>query len=92
MKIIWSAEAKYTFYSNRNYLLHHWNHETAKKFIENTIHTINLLIQNPYLGKYKMDLKCNVVLISKQISLYYEIHNDSIVLIIFWDNRQKPLN
>ena len=90
MKIIWTAEAKYTFYNNKNYLLHHWNHETAKKFVENTLHTIDLLIQNPYLGKYKMDLKCNVVLISKQISLHYEIHNDSIVLIIFWDNRQKP--
>lgn len=70
MKIIWSAEAKYTFYKNRAYLSHHWNPETAKKFAENTIHTINLLIRNPYLGKYKMDLKCNVVLISRHISLH----------------------
>lgn len=92
MNIIWSAEAKYTFYNNRNYLLHNWSVVTAQKFVENTLHTLNLLIKNPYLGKYKMDLKCHVVLISKHISLHYQINNDCIVLIIFWDNRKKPQN
>lgn len=92
MKIIWTAEAKYTFYKNRNYLLHNWSYEISLKFVENTLRTISLITQNPHLGKYKMDLKCNVVLISKHISLHYEISNDSIVLIIFWDNRQNPQN
>lgn len=92
MKIIWTDEAKYTFYKNRNYLLHNWSYETSLKFVKNTLHTINLLIKNPQLGKYKMDLRCNVVVISKHISLHYEISNDCLVLIIFWDNRQKPKN
>jgi plasmid stabilization system protein ParE len=92
MKTIWTAEAKYTFYNNRNYLLHKWSYETSRKFVENALHTINLLIKNPNLGKYNMALKCNVVLISKHISLHYEISNDCIVLIIFWDNRQNPQN
>jgi plasmid stabilization system protein ParE len=89
MQVIWSTEATNSFYNNRNYLLQNWNHQIAQHFTEKALHTINLLTKNPYLGKYKIDLKCNVILISKQISLHYEIDNSCIILLFFWDNRKN---
>jgi plasmid stabilization system protein ParE len=69
--------------------VHNWNLEIAEKFVKSALHTVDLLTKNPYLGKYKTDLKCNEILISKHISLHYQIINDCIVLLFFWDNRQK---
>lgn len=89
MEIIWSDNATYTFYNNRSYLLHYWNSEVAQKFVDNSLHTISLIKQNPHLGKYIEDLECNEILVSKHISLLYEINEDLIILLTFWDNHKK---
>ncbi|WP_264535858.1 type II toxin-antitoxin system RelE/ParE family toxin [Flavobacterium sp. N1736] len=91
MKIIWSKEAKNAFYNNQGYLEQNWNSVIAQKFVAEVVHTINLIKNNPHLGKYKIDLRCNEIVISKHTSLYYEIRNDSIFIFNLQDNRQKPL-
>lgn len=91
MKIVWSVRANYTFYNMRNYLLQYRNYEIAQKFTEEVLHILDLISINPHLGKFKPDLECNEIVISKYISLYYIINHDFIHLIKFYDNRQKPL-
>lgn len=91
MKIVWSARANYTFYTTLNYLIQYRNYEIAQKFTDQVLHILDLISINPHLGKFKPDLECNEIVISKYISLYYIINQDFIHLIRFYDNRQKPL-
>jgi plasmid stabilization system protein ParE len=90
MKIIWSKKAKYNFYTIRNYLEHYWSPLIAEKFINDVLHINILLEKNPHLGKYRADLDCREILISKHITLYYQTNENNIRLIAFWNNRQQP--
>ncbi|OXB24200.1 hypothetical protein B0A80_05745 [Flavobacterium tructae] len=90
MKIVWSTKAKYTFYTTRNYLIQYRNTEIAQKFVNEVLRSTNLISKNPHLGKFRYDLECNEIFITKHISLYYVINEDFIHLIRFYDNRQRP--
>ncbi|MDR6760823.1 plasmid stabilization system protein ParE [Flavobacterium sp. 2755] len=91
MKIVWSSRATYTFYTTRNYLTQFRSNEIAQKFVKEVLHIIDLVTINPHLGKFRHDLECNEILVTKNISLYYILNRDVIHLIEFHDNRQKPL-
>lgn len=91
MEIVWSKKANYTFYKTRDYLIHYRNNEIAQKFVNEVLLILNLISKNPLLGKFRNDLECNEILISRHMSLYYIINKDLIHLIRFHDNRQKPL-
>ena len=91
MQIVWSSRATYTFYATRNYLLQFRSDKIAQRFVNEALQLINLIKVNPYLGKFRHDLECNEIVITRNISLYYIINRDFIHLIEFHDNRQKPL-
>ena len=92
MNIVWSKKANYSFYKIRNYLEEFWNPLIAQKFINDVLHIIILLEKNPMLGKYNPNLKCREIVISKQVRLYYDVSEEHIQLITFYNNRQKPIN
>lgn len=91
MKIIWSKKAEYNFDAIENYLKHFWSPLIAKKFTKDVLHIITLLENNPSLGIYNSKLKCRSIVISRNVTLYYETTQDYIELIAFYNNRQKPL-
>ena len=91
MNIVWSNRANYTFYTTRNYLKQYRSNEVAQRFVNEVLRTIDLISKNPHLGKFRHDLECNEILVSKYTSLYYIINKDFIHLIRFYDNRQEPL-
>ncbi len=92
MKLVWSKKAKYNFYTIQNYLELYWSPLIAKKFINDVLRVNNLLEKNPQLGKYRSDLECREIVISKHITLYYETKENYIRLIAFWNNRQQPVD
>lgn len=91
MEIIWTQKARFTFFDNIKYLEHYWNDAIAEDFENETLRVLDIVQKNPHIGRYDEDFGCNVILIVKQISLLYEIINNEIVLLTFWDNRQKPI-
>ena len=90
MEIIWTDRAYYSYDNNIDYLLREWTIEVVKDFISKTEEAEKLLVENPYLGRYDDDLKLFKLLVVKQIYLFYEIHENQIVLIDFWNNYKKP--
>lgn len=92
MKIIWSTKAEYSFETIENYLKHFWSPVIAQKFINDVLHIITLLENNPSLGKYNPKLQCRSIVISKNVTLYYEVTDEYIELITFYNNRQKPID
>ena len=91
MEIIWSKKATYSFHKIKNYIEQFWSPNTAKKFIKDVLRIISLLENNPLLGNYNANLDCRKIVISKHVSLYYEVKENRIDLITFFNNRQKPI-
>jgi len=78
----------------RNYIFGYWikrNQSTtyAKKLNEKIKERINLLKQNPELGK-KTDLKNTRAVSLGHYSILYQKSNFKIIITGFWDNRQEP--
>ena len=52
---------------------------------------ILLIAENPFMYKVTtIDKTVRIALISKQTSLFYQVKDESIDLLFFWDNRQEP--
>ncbi|MCC9070008.1 type II toxin-antitoxin system RelE/ParE family toxin [Flavobacterium sp. F-65] len=92
MEVVWTLKAEKTYLQNCEYLLENWNLEVATKFDSEVLRVIDLISKNPYLGRYNNDFKCSIILIVKQISLFYTIYKGKITLMYFHDNRQKKIN
>lgn len=91
MEIVWTDEAKKTFKNNINYLKDNWSQKEVDTFISEALKVIERIKRMPNLGRYDNDYKCNILTIVEQISLFYDIDCDKIILLTFWDNRQKPI-
>lgn len=92
MNVIWSPEAKKDFWNNIDYLEVEWSEKTVLHFIEKVNTTIDLLkndnvlfVKTNYKNVYKL-------VITKHISLYYRIENESVQLLRFWNNFQDLEN
>jgi plasmid stabilization system protein ParE len=91
MEIIWTQKARNSYWNNINYLEHYWNDDIADDFENETLRVLDIIEKNPHIGRYDEDFQCYIFLIVKQISLLYDLNNNQIVLLNFWDNRQKPI-
>jgi hypothetical protein len=50
-----------------------------------------LVSENPYLYKaFRLSDDTRVGLVSKQTSFIYRVHENEIIILFFWDNRQEP--
>lgn len=93
MQIIWSKNAQITFDAIVVYLENNFGNTVAKKFIAKANSTIQVIAKFPNLYK-AISLKQSVrkATISKVCSFYYEVNEDTIVILYFWDNRQEPID
>lgn len=63
-----------------------------QRFEKKTINVLELISQNPYLYQAaKFDPDIRRALIDKISSVFYEVRQDRIKVLFFWDNRQKPM-
>lgn len=93
MQIIWSKNAQITFDAIVVYLENSFGNNVAKKFIAKADSSIQTIASFPNLYK-AISLKQNVrkATISKVCSFYYEINDNTVVILYFWDNRQEPID
>jgi plasmid stabilization system protein ParE len=91
-KIIWSKEAVSDYSSNIDYLIENWPLKEVQEFIEKSSQVINIISKMPEVFPVSEYKKVRKALICKQINLLYQVHKSDIVLLRFWDNRQKPVN
>lgn len=88
MDVIWAPQAKKDFWNNIDYLEAEWSEKSALHFIKKVDTTIALLKNDTVLflkTNYKNVYK---IVITKHISLYYRIENETIQLLRFWNNFQ----
>jgi plasmid stabilization system protein ParE len=91
LKIVWSKRASFKFDQIISYLIDEWGEKSAKQFISRVFDFLEILSEFPEIGSVENKEK-NIrgFTIVKQVNIYYRIKGDTIILILFFDNRQNP--
>ena len=87
MKIVWNNNTLESLDKNIEYLKKRWSVNDVLKFLEIVDENIEILKSFPEMGKiceFKPLLR--QLLITKHITLFYEVEIDAIYLHLFWLN------
>lgn len=91
MKIKWTKRAQKSFDKTIEFLQEEWSINSAIKFVRKVNKFIDNVKIHPQIGRHeivKKDLRSFVI--SRQITVFYRIKDDTIVLLKFFDTRQHP--
>lgn len=91
LKVKWSKYADQSFDRILNYLESEWGENITRAFVLRTYEFLDLLAEFPEIGSMenpKNQIRGFVLI--KQITVFYIRKDDSIILLNFYDNRQKP--
>ena len=89
MNIVLKPRALKNLAAIERYLQNEFGSKVKGKFVLRLREALYLLSKNPYLGKVYGSVRRYVV--SKEISIIYEVEEKTLVILFFWDNRRKPL-
>lgn len=90
-KIIYSNLATETIDDNLNYLINNWPIKSSTKFLDKVDKTIILLLENPeFYPFWNASKNLRKAIIVKQITMFYEVKQDTIEILLFWNNYQNP--
>jgi len=92
LAVAWTPEAKETFEHTVNLIESKWGIKSAEKFVRSAHKTINAVAAQPYIFKGSFAQNTRQAVITKQTSMFYEVHSSHILILFFWDNRQEPLS
>jgi len=90
VEIYWTNKAEQSLENIVEYIKIEWSEKSAIKFIKKVDDIINSIKQNPFAFQMSDSENIRRAVITKQTSLYYEIFEDKIYLLTFWDNRKNP--
>lgn len=89
--IRWTTEAEESFGHIIHYLEEHRSEKQIQKFILIVNTTIKKIAGFPYLFEASFsNSSIRKGFVTKQCSVFYQVDNDTIILLYFWDNRRKP--
>lgn len=91
LKVKWSKYADQSFDRILDYLETEWGENVTRAFVRRTYEFLDLLVEFPEIGSVENPEKqIRGFVLVKQITVFYIWKNDSVVLLNFYDNRQKP--
>ncbi len=93
MRIVLTDNAKFTLQTIFDSIESRFSPKRADTFLLEVEKTLLKVSKNPEIFK-ATPLSKNVRIgkISKQSSFYYQINNNTVVVLYFWDNRQDPIS
>lgn len=92
LTVKWSKYADQSFDRILNYLELEWGENVTRAFVRRTYEFLDLLAEFPEIGSLENPEKqIRGFVLIKQISVFYIRKNDSIILLNFYDNRQKRI-
>lgn len=88
----WNKRAKTSFDKTVDYLENEWGIESAIKFVRKVNRVLILLQSYPEVGREE-NLKTDLfsIVIVKQITLFYRLRSNTIILLNFFDTRKNPV-
>ena len=91
LTIVWSKRASLKFDQILSYLIVEWGEKSAKDFFLKVFDFLETLSEFPEIGSIENKEK-NIrgFTIQRQVTIYYRLKDDKILILLFFDNRQNP--
>jgi plasmid stabilization system protein ParE len=91
LKISWSKKADARFYSIISYLVDEFGDVVASSFIKKVNDVLSNILLFPEIGSVENDeLNIRGLVLTRHITLFYQVRKRKIILLNFYDNRQSP--
>jgi plasmid stabilization system protein ParE len=91
LTIYWSKRADRKFDKIIDYLEGEWGVSVAKAFVKKVYDFLDILIEFQEIGSIEhVERNIRGFVIVKQLTLFYKIKEDKIILLNFFYNRQNP--
>jgi len=91
LEIVWSRRADEKFDLILKYLSEEWGTQVTKAFVKKFYDFLDILSEFPEIGTLENKEKAiRGFVIIKQVSVFYTIRNNRIIILNFFDNRQSP--
>ncbi len=88
--VVWTSVAEHHYYAILAYLFEKWNLKIVNNFIDEVEKTMNLIETNPYcFEEFSLNKKYRKGFIHKNVSFYYRVYENEIVVHLFWNNFQN---
>jgi plasmid stabilization system protein ParE len=92
LEIIFTDDASEMLLSIIRLIESKWGAKQAERFLSKTYKTIDLISKQPYLFKASsINETVRICVLTRQTSFFYEVRDNKIIILFFWDNRQDPL-
>jgi plasmid stabilization system protein ParE len=90
LEIFWSKRADNKFDKILEYLNSEWGERVTSAFVKKVYDFLDILVEFPEIGTLE-NTKRNIrgFVIVKQITIFYKLSGDNIILLNFFDNRQN---
>lgn len=91
-KIVFSLNAVDSFDALKSQIKQKWGNKTVIEFEKRTIKVLEIISQSPLIFQsIKQAPNIRKGYIHKNCSMFYEIKQNQIEILFFWDNRQEPI-
>ena len=91
LEIVWSKRADKKFDLILEYLSEEWGTKVTKAFVKKVYDFLDILSEFPEIGTLENKEKAiRGFVIIKQVSIFYTVRNNRIIILNFFDNRQSP--
>jgi len=89
--VVWTSVAEQHYNSILVYLFEKWNLKIVNNFIVEVEKTMNLIETNPFcFEEFSLNKNYRKGFIHKNVSFYYRVYENEIVVHLFWNNVQNP--
>lgn len=90
MEVIWTDTAEKSYYKILEYLKENWNSKVANDFIDRVENSMDIISNNPNCFEdYVFNKNYRKGFIHENVSFYYRIYDNEIVIHLFWNNYQN---
>jgi hypothetical protein len=91
LAVFWTDDATDTFDSIVSLIESKWSSKEVADFVNHTNKIIALITHQPLMYKASINNNVRQAVITKQTSMFYEVYQDFVTILFFWDNRQEPI-
>lgn len=93
LEIYWTKQASDRFDEIIEYLITDWGDKSVRLFVKDVYNFLDILSEFPEIGTIEnKELNIRGIVVRKQLTLFYQIRNDEVIFLNFYDNRQNPEN
>ena len=91
LNVFWSKHADKSFDSIITWLQSNWGDHSVSLFVKKVYDFLEIISEFPEIGSLEnTDLNIRGFVIVKQITIFYQVRNEKIIILNFYDNRQRP--